>query len=669
SNLNTTGNVFQNGRVVIGAASGFSAQGIRSIGGLISLIHLRAFSIPATGGSVIRNKFYDLNFDIQVSNTFITDIYGNEFYSTQQQSGYNALTFYHGKFGVFAVTNRFAALNISQNLFYNHTNPISFVGNYSNLSIPTFTGTGQYVGKVNIDHNIIKATNAGVITTEYVSNAITLQQPLLPPPGPPSAITFTTDTRLSITDNSIKDAYRGIFLQNWHNGQHPNVVTNTITLVDDLITGSARQYGINGTGCSTLSIFANQVKGTNTTNTIVTGIYTSVNNFLSVTCNTVRVLYQGFEFAGAQSVNTSWFGNVMKTNARGFVISSNGIIGQQGNLSTPIDNQWIAGWPPGTFYTWTQNSFASNSPIYVRSAATYTPLSNSAFPVPNRYITNINLFASSGSFYACTPPPSIPSPGGGSTLDMIAQDSIPFINVIPESQFIHKNHLFRALKHDPSLMSTDVVLQNFYNTSLTGCRETLCNIETNLSNGNKAMAASQLSAFTPTNNIETNYKQFFQIYKAYYDSTYTANDSLNLAALANKCPFIDGSVVYQARAMYNMIYSEVELFNDNCPVEENIVSRFGNNTESSQQKNTLNKWNVEIHPNPASEDLFIVSSNEIETIQVFITDVSGKIMANYLIKTQAFAGKIKLNLNSGIYFVTLVNQNNDRIVKKLIISN
>ena len=38
------------------------------------------------------------------------------------------------------------------------------------------------------------------------------------------------------------------------------------------------------------------------------------------------------------------------------------------------------------------------------------------------------------------------------------------------------------------------------------------------------------------------------------------------------------------------------------------------------------------------------------------------------IKTETFTGRVKLNMNSGIYFVTLSNANNEKVIKKLVIS-
>lgn len=198
------------------------------------------------------------------------------------------------------------------------------------------------------------------------------------------------------------------------------------------------------------------------------------------------------------------------------------------------------------------------------------------------------------------------------------------------------------------------------------CREKMSSIETNLSNGSKAMAASQIASFVAANNIETNYKRFFEIYKAYTDSTYNGSDSLDLITIAYKCPFSDGSVVYQARALFNMIYTSVVLFSDNCPVEDDTNTRHALNGYNEKISNL--KWTADLYPNPATNDLFITGSNENEVLQVIITDVSGKQVESYTLKTQAHTAKLLLDLNSGIYFVTLSNSNNETVVKKLVIS-
>jgi hypothetical protein len=133
----------------------------------------------------------------------------------------------------------------------------------------------------------------------------------------------------------------------------------------------------------------------------------------------------------------------------------------------------------------------------------------------------------------------------------------------------------------------------------------------------------------------------------------------------HKCPFTDGAVVYQARALYNLINQTVEVFNDNCPQIVNSNSKL---IKPDFDSNTTNDWSAGIFPNPANDELFINSTNENEELKVSITDVSGKNVANYTIKTASFTGKIKLEINSGIYFVTLSNQNNEKVIRKLVVT-
>ena len=49
-------------------------------------------------------------------------------------------------------------------------------------------------------------------------------------------------------------------------------------------------------------------------------------------------------------------------------------------------------------------------------------------------------------------------------------------------------------------------------------------------------------------------------------------------------------------------------------------------------------------------------------------DVNGRLVAEYEVRTKNSVSSIKLNMNSGIYFVTLSNANNDKVVKKLVIA-
>jgi hypothetical protein len=122
-------------------------------------------------------------------------------------------------------------------------------------------------------------------------------------------------------------------------------------------------------------------------------------------------------------------------------------------------------------------------------------------------------------------------------------------------------------------------------------------------------------------------------------------------------------VIYQARTLYNVINNTVASFKDNCPVEDNISARLAN----TKPINNINVWNANIYPNPANDEAFITTNSENEDVVVVITDVNGRVVFDNHIKTSSFKGNLKLSLKDGIYFVTLSNSKNDKVIKKLVI--
>ncbi len=81
-----------------------------------------------------------------------------------------------------------------------------------------------------------------------------------------------------------------------------------------------------------------------------------------------------------------------------------------------------------------------------------------------------------------------------------------------------------------------------------------------------------------------------------------------------------------------------------------------------------NKWNVGVYPNPNAGNFSIVSKEEKENLQVQIYDVNGKLLLNTKIVTENFVYLINTNLNNGVYFVSVKNQQGETITKKLVVS-
>jgi hypothetical protein len=76
----------------------------------------------------------------------------------------------------------------------------------------------------------------------------------------------------------------------------------------------------------------------------------------------------------------------------------------------------------------------------------------------------------------------------------------------------------------------------------------------------------------------------------------------------------------------------------------------------------------QLFPNPATDRVYVISPREEETLRLQIRDLSDKLLAEETIQVRNFQAELKLNLINGLYFVTLVNQDHEQVVKKLVIS-
>ena len=142
--------------------------------------------------------------------------------------------------------------------------------------------------------------------------------------------------------------------------------------------------------------------------------------------------------------------------------------------------------------------------------------------------------------------------------------------------------------------------------------------------------------------------------------------SIDLKAIAEKCPFSDGSVIYQARALYNRIFDVKEEFVDIC--DEGV----GAKSMMMEDESEVNSNEILLYPNPTEEDVNIKTVNfDVEMIDVEVYDASGKIVfENRSIDMISGVGHFKLNITNGIYFVKIFLGNSDEFVtEKLFINN
>ena len=697
SNFTVINSVFQNGRPTSRGASG---RGIVAVSTQLDIspdlgnpvINNQIRVIPGGGNNNFHNKFYELTRSVEIRGYLSTEITGNEVFSSA--NSYSLFTTVNtiGNLGFALNTNRYYQIIISENKMYNIKNNILFDIGKGFYSVGTLSGNGRYIGHANIDKNIISRHPTTATAQEYVNVGVNINDAF-------ATATFVIapvgTNNLSVSSNSITNAHNGVGASNV-SFSPINIISNTITLVNEpsIFFFFPLQNGITTAQLGNVNIWQNNITGPLTYTNDVRAIKTSMNNNLSVRCNTVDNTVRGLDFNASQAV-TDVEDNVIQITGTsilatyGLSLDNNAMIGVQGSSVYPQDNQWLGtNWSPTVttnFKTLTfgAGSSASFSKMYVQTSTVSTILDpNGSSQVlagavlnsddyfhqvsnPNNTLLNVTI--------SQTPGCRIPSGGGGnkpaqrSLMEQLVTNAILYPVNATQTRFIDKNRVFRTIKSDNSWMVGSTTLSNFYTTSQIGCLQSFVDIENELITGTNASSQTKINAFAPISGIETNYKNYFQILHNVQDSTYSSSDSLALITLANSCPYIQGGCVYQARALHNIIYKVYLIYKDNCT---NSGSRLFN----PEQKENVKEINVilksKIFPNPNSGDFYlsISEARELQTIEIFIYDISGKLIFSETKTSSNNILKLNSDLANGMYLVKIKLPDGSIDVHRLVIN-
>ncbi|MBL7919382.1 MAG: T9SS type A sorting domain-containing protein [Bacteroidia bacterium] len=413
--------------------------------------------------------------------------------------------------------------------------------------------------------------------------------------------------------------------------------------------GTPTQIGIKASQLlSNSDINQNNISGATSYSAGVKAVSTSANALMAVRCNTTAYTARGLEFNGIQTI-TMLEDNTMSNQTYGLVLDNSAKLTStlstfvMGTSTRPTNNVWLNSWTVPNYKTLTTGgSSAQNGKLYVRySSATLDPDGSGnnfggTIPGDNYYHTPVSgtltLLSSSNVSPSCR----ISGGGDGGSgrmmsdstnehiialLEQSATDSTIFNELSNEGGFINKNTVFRTLKANTGLLSNSSYLNNFYNSIQNTSVKQLFDIEEAIANGNLILANSYLSNFTPSNLVETNYKNFYLVCLNVKDSTFSSADSLTLENIAKSCPYTSGNVVHQARSLYNILYKTYKTFYDDC---QSLASRKG----STPKNNIQIKLKTELYPNPNNGNFTIRINNakEKQSVEISIFDMNGKLL-------------------------------------------
>lgn len=675
SNVNVVNTVFQNGYNL--AFPSLYSIGIKSASSGVN----RRLQVNST--SYTNNcKFYNLTRSIVTQ--FLHDLNINycEMYSTRVFNPSSASQY--GAYGVSSTSSHYSNIELNNNKIFNIDNGLVFNSTVGSYTVGTATGYGQYIGSIYANNNIISSHVTGntpnpslhygfkgISITGIVSSNTVIQ---------PNAIIQTNN-------NNILDYENGISCSNWN---PMSIITKANTIVIRNMAKNNYQYGIEHAN-NTLKIgYSFKQNGIVENNVTANAVSINSNNYAirsvqngnyAVVCNTVSNTYNGHAFSGVHINDAFVRFNIMSTNRYGFVLENSGVIGQQGagfpdGSAYFADNQWLGTWASPNFKTAVLSlSNAQLSKMYVRNGTTFNP-NGSGISVPSNLsyeysIASGNLITTAieGTFYNCFLTKPAPTGSNIDALESIALSGATSGVSHAVAQFVAKSQLFVYLQNNPSA-KTPGILTGFYNSNKHKYRDNFFDIETNVAEGDINTAKNAVAAFNPANSTEDKHKQFFDLLFKYQNQTINTADEQSLLSIAKGCPYLDGTAVHQARALYNLVTDQNLSFTDSCDYTQNNARLGKIADEIYDEETTMQDNDVFLYPNPSNgNDIFIsIATTELENVNVTINNINGLAISNETIALTNGIGKLNFKAANGVYMVIITNnKTNERVFKKLVI--
>jgi len=636
---------------------------------------------------------------LSATNSFYNCKYGVYSYNYWEVSGRSA----------YMITNQTTVGGTSSGIYgydvqtYPHKNVTlnnnTIVNVANGISVKLLTGGKKralYLGSVEANYNTIRAVPAGASVTgiTYVDKAITIENSISHLAG-----SILSSTQATAHSNTLISVYNGIQMSGF-DVQAAASNSNQITAVEYGATPKPIQFGISHANCVRDEIAYNNITGTNATNTNWYGVKVANNNLHYVQCNNVSTVGVGYQFDNCVALSR-WTGNTMTNNRRGFSMYL-GQIGLQGsNFLTPADNKWLGStWGGLNWQTYMNSALPGSSPMYVRAGAipTVNVGSGSAYVYS---FTNGLLSFSGGYFPACSIPVVID--GGVSSsaghLKQIVKNEVEYQQNPPANAWIGQFTVWQMLNRYPDEFAGDATLDAFKEMAATSRFKLFTDMENLLSEGEYEAAQELMDTYgiedltrsdTDTvtgvimadnpaaNKIVANYRAFYRLYINYEANTLTGSDSVEIEYLSTLCPYTNGPVVYKARAMYDLVFDTLRIFENGCDdtaVIDTSLSKLTVNTDPTKANTTITTIAMGdgqkylLYPNPNNGNFTLQQKvSDKEPVIAEIWDVVGRSIYKESIRFDRETTDLRImNGPPGMYVLQLTDSKNRKFRFKFVV--
>lgn len=243
----------------------------------------------------------------------------------------------------------------------------------------------------------------------------------------------------------------------------------------------------------------------------------------------------------------------------------------------------------------------------------------------------------------------------------IATGNIPMnVEYAHERLYVLQQKLFIELQSQPELLDASGILKDFVSNNATKSFGTIYQVEQAFGENNLNNIQRLLNDWQLANRVDENFFKYYSILLKVKERGSEALNEEDIAALksiAQRCPLVDGEIVYAARSMYHALVDGDEDFANAC----GYIAAKGTIT------NTAVNDGISIYPNPGKGVITIkLPASQTGYKHISVTNVYGKIIAERNTLDRVFMMEIKAP--AGIYFLNIYNQKTSKTdIQKLVI--
>ena len=493
--------------------------------------------------------------------------------------------------------------------------------------------------------------------------------------------------RFMINNNKIYSSYKGIHIADLTT---PIDTSGCIRLPGDppcpiIYYGDTIQYdsifslnpkanasGIYLNNAHSINIKQNYLKGTISGNA-KKGIELNIAKSNYINCNTIEYFTYSIHYSSLCNMPNRLYGNSFK-NANYFLYAF--------NSTATIGNQELVddGTAAGTtmFPANTMNSKATIQSIkggtgpfnwkFLNLPNFYNPSHSS---VTTFLPTGVSFFLSTYTPYSCP----LPVFGGGGSGTLLPEDTTRearqlLLNAIvidamnePEVQgekLMNEEYLYDLIKTNPELLLVNDSLQAYFESKQIAHVGAMDEIKETIYNENYIDADTKLDILI-TNDFQE------EVNKA----TYTIQNNLEqrgdgileleeletLQLIANYCPIRYGAAVYLARTLINSQKGYEAYYWEDEEICIEGINYKRNNIDEIDLEQIIDNPNIEIHPNPATQNVYYniidKDKNKCNNITGYILkDIAGRVVKKEMNEQLPKSGNIDIsNYPEGLYFL------------------